>query len=73
MLVAAVLNGIAGVCLAALRLAGVIGGSWTAVLAPLWVPLMIATVLEIMLLQIIWTSTTVREDQKRLDGGSLSR
>jgi len=59
LLVAAVLNGIAGLCMALLRFAGVIGGPWTTVLAPLWVPLAIATVLEIVLLQLIWASTTV--------------
>ena len=56
--IAAVLNGLAGLCLAGLRFAGVIGGSWTAVLAPLWVPVLIATLLEIILLHIIWTSTS---------------
>ncbi len=61
LLVAAVLNGIAGLGLALLRFAGVVGGPWTTVLAPLWVPLAVATVLEIVLLQLIWASTTVRD------------
>ncbi len=65
LLVAAVLNGIAGLCLALLRFAGVIGGPWTAVLAPLWVPLAVATVLEIVLLQLIWASTTVSESPEK--------
>jgi len=68
LIIAAVVNGIAGLCLAALRLAGVISGSWSAVLAPLWLPLLIASILEIVLLQIIWTSTSVRRprEEKRV-------
>lgn len=64
LLIAAVVNGIAGLCVAALRFAGVITGSWTAVLAPLWVPLLIASVLEVTLLNIIWTSTSSGRPRK---------
>jgi hypothetical protein len=53
-----VLNGILGVCIAALRLAGVIGGSWTLVLSPLWIPVAVATILELVLLQAIWTGNS---------------
>ena len=63
-IIAAVINGIAGLCLAALRFAGVITGSWSAVLAPLWLPLVIASILEIILLQIIWTTTSVRRPRE---------
>ncbi len=72
-LVAAVLNGVAGLCLAALRFAGIISGAWVAVLAPLWVPLAIATVLEVVLLQIIWASTSVPRNKKTLDRAPVSR
>jgi hypothetical protein len=55
-----VLNGILGACLAALRLAGVIGGSWTLVLSPLWIPVAVATILELVLLQAIWNGGASR-------------
>jgi hypothetical protein len=53
----AVLNGLVGLGFVALRAAGLISGSWLAVLSPLWAPLAVAVVLEIVLLQIIWACT----------------
>jgi hypothetical protein len=66
-LVAAVLNGLVGLGLAALRAAGIVSGSWLAVLSPLWVPLAVAVVLELALLQIIWTCTS--STRSRREGG----
>jgi hypothetical protein len=57
LIVALVLNGVAGVCLATLKLAGVIGGSWLWILSPLWVPVAVASVLEIVLLQMAWAES----------------
>jgi hypothetical protein len=55
-IVALVLNGIAGVCLACLKLAGVLDGSWVWILSPLWIPVAVAALLEAVLLQMVWAS-----------------
>ena len=57
-LIAAVVNGLAGLALAGLRLANVISASWTLVLSPLWLPIAISSILEVILIHAIWTSTS---------------
>ena len=63
-LIAAVINGLAGLALAGLRLAGVISASWTLVLSPLWLPIAISSILEVILIHTIWTSTSIPAVEK---------
>jgi hypothetical protein len=56
-IVVLVFNGVAGVCLACLKLAGVIGGSWLWILSPLWLPVLVAALLEVVLLQMTWAAS----------------
>jgi hypothetical protein len=62
-IVALILNGVAGVCLACLKLAGLVGGSWFWILSPLWVPLVVAAALEILLLQMIINGDPHQQEQ----------
>jgi hypothetical protein len=55
-IVALVLNGVLGVCLACLKLAGLVEGSWLWILSPLWIPVAVAAVLEMVLLQMAWAN-----------------
>jgi hypothetical protein len=61
LIVTLVLNGVAGVCLACLKLGGLIGGSWLWVLSPLWVPVAVAAIMEIVLLQMLWSESVSAE------------
>ena len=57
-LIAATVNGLAGLALAGLRLAGLISASWTLVLSPLWLPIALSSILEVILIHTIWTTTS---------------
>ena len=57
LVVVAVLNGVAGLCLAALRAADLVSGSWTLILSPIWVPLAIASILVVLIVaDTIWAT-----------------